>query len=101
MKKLLIGIAVSVLALASLAGVSAYGDDWVATEIVTPGDVNLDGAVDLQDAQLIQYIVAGLPVNQPAYLNGDVNCDGETTLHDALLITLDVAGFETKPCAER
>ena len=101
MKKLIISLAAGALALASLAGVSAYGDDWVATEIVTPGDVNLDGVVDLQDAQLIQYIVAGLPVNQPAYLNGDVNCDGETTLHDSLLIMLDVAGLSEKTCAER
>lgn len=61
------------------------------------GDVNLDGAVNIVDAQLTARYAVGLPVNNPgaAQAGGDVNLDGSVNITDAQLIARYAVGLPT------
>lgn len=49
------------------------------------GDINLDGAIDISDAVLLQkYAAEMVELNQQQRLNGDCNADGSTDAQDVL-----------------
>ena len=54
--------------------------------VVTPGDVNSDGAVDIIDALLIAQYYVGLKPRDFDAAAADVNCDAKIDIIDALLV---------------
>ena len=59
------------------------------------GDVNRDGEVDSEDANVVLTHVAGLPVADADLTLGDVNGDSRVTTRDALLILRHADGSGT------
>ncbi len=56
------------------------------------GDVNCDGVVTIEDAQLIAQLLLGLIDELPCPDQADVNKDGRTSINDAQLIAQLVIG---------
>lgn len=63
--------------------------------IRVPGDTNVDGKVDLNDALLVFEYGSGKNVSINLY-NADVNQDGRVDAQDALLIMQYVSGWDVK-----
>lgn len=63
-------------------------------EVTNLGDVNLDGAVNIQDATLIQKYIVGLTdLADTALLNADYNQNGKVEVTDATQIQKSLAGI--------
>ena len=56
------------------------------------GDVNCDGSVTIEDAQLIGQLLLGFISELPCPDQADVNKDGRTSINDAQLISQLVLG---------
>jgi WD40 repeat protein len=62
----------------------------------TPGDLNGDGRVNVQDATIALRVIVGLSTATPAQkAAGDVNHDGEMSVADAILILHRAVGTQS------
>lgn len=59
----------------------------IANKIILYGDVNLDGAISINDSTTIQRYIAGSTLNAEQLVAGDVNGDGVVNINDATLIS--------------
>jgi hypothetical protein len=59
-----------------------------------PGDLNLDGIIDLTDAIIALQVMSGIStLNQPQMGYADVNQDGRIGLSEAIYVLQEVAGL--------
>jgi hypothetical protein len=59
-----------------------------------PGDLNLDGIIDLTDAIIALQVMSGItPLNQPQMGYADINQDGHIGLPEAIYVLQEVAGL--------
>ncbi len=64
-------------------------------EVTLPGDVTLDGKVNISDATEIQKYLAGyFNFSEVRKLNADINGDGNISIADATAIQKIIAGYE-------
>lgn len=62
-------------------------NDAEVTQAPTPGDVNLDGIVDVRDAVLLlQYLAGNAELSAKQLVAADVNVDGNVTVSDVVII---------------
>ena len=71
------------------------------TEVSYRGDVNGDGAADLEDAILMQqYLMGAVTLTKYQIEVGDVNGDGKITLEDTIMLCQHVIGIDTGTVGE-
>ena len=71
------------------------------TEVSYRGDVNGDGAADLEDAILMQqYLMGAVTLTEYQIEVGDVNGDGKITLEDTIMLCQHVIGIDTGTVGE-
>jgi len=74
---------------------TAYGEEITFTITAPPpimsGDVNGNGAIDLEDAIIVLRILSGVDVTEPIKLEADVNRDGRIGIEELLYILQHVA----------
>ena len=59
-----------------------------------PGDLNLDGSIDLTDAIIALQVMSGITtLNQPQMSYADTNQDGRIGLPEAIYVLQEVAGL--------
>ena len=59
-----------------------------------PGDLNLDGIIDLTDAIIALQVISGIStLNQPQMGYADINQDGRIGLPEAIYVLQEVAGL--------
>jgi hypothetical protein len=75
--------------------VVAVGFLFAAPACAVLGDVNGDGAVNVQDAQLLANYLVGNSTSLPHPENADVNGDGQINVADAMLILQLAKGLRT------
>jgi len=69
----------------------------VAAQASAPGDVNMDGAVDIMDMMLITQNIAGMTELGPRQkLAADVNSDGAVDIFDLMRVAQYVCGIITE-----
>ncbi len=59
--------------------------------IITKGDLDGSGTIDLSDAVLGLQLIAGIEIDQSTWLEADVNADDRIGLQDVIYILMDVA----------
>ncbi len=66
------------------------------------GDVDGDGWVTMNDANMIaQWVVGNIELSDEQLRRADVNADGEVTIVDAMFIAQYIEGLrDTFPCCE-
>ena len=71
-----------------------YVDNITFYCILEPGDVNLDGKVNVSDITTLINMIMG---TQPQYLTtGDVNGDGKINVSDVTALINKILGIETE-----
>jgi len=74
---------------------TAYGEEITFTITAPPpimaGDVNGNGAIDLEDAIIVLRILSGINVTEPIKLEADVNRDGRIGIEELLYILQHVS----------
>jgi len=84
----------SIIGLSSSSSYTEYAGFWhlMTTLMLTKGDINGDGVVDLADAMLVLQILDGMdPVGVHSW--ADVNNDGKIGLEEVVYILQEVSGL--------